>query len=908
MFRNVFVVSLWSCIFLMLSGCERAPVDVDIDIANVALVSPMNALGCSSVQVVDFCTTDDDCNPGGDLLCRARSTCEGFTCTVPDTLPQRTACSVDGTSGLCDGASGCCVTCIDSSDCALGESCGSGGCEECVDGAACGSCPAARRIWRTVDTAGECVECVDSDDCPNSSQTCESFQCVFPAGPVCSDCSDLDNGEIGCEQGQVATSAGEEEVIWDGNNYHWSCILLTEIAECSQCTCQPLTEQEACTDRGIECGQVDNGCAPPGLNCGGCPNGESCYFGQCEPTIPAPVCESCDNLLSGEIGCAVGLPVDREWNDDDGVLTYTWSCVTENNSPANCGSCGCHALDASEACDGTECGPVSDGCNALIDCGGCGQGETCQTGICTEVQCGQELWSPPRHEFFCGDEFEQTSNCANIRTAEGTVCPNGLLCENGACVVDPGCVDCEIEQACIDSNCVDIPSCEGVTCGPNETCFRGECRANAPCENLTCDGVGEICVVDQNGVALCDCADPGQRNCGQGCIDILDDEANCGGCGRVCSLECVQGTCAECNSNDDCTATPDEGKEYICVTQTRTCEQRDIQCAPNETLVGNDCVPACGTASDCADDGDPCTESICEQNICKTTDAPDGTICSNAGQGDDQCLAGECVDCVDDDGCESPTTCNSENACGGCINDGDCDDDRSCTTDTCASDGTCTHESTCDEDEFCTENGCVECEDNSNCNDDNTCTTDTCNDDGVCEYTPITCPGGEQICQNGSCPQCSTNSDCDNEFDLCTDNICEDGSCVYPDIDCGDAICDSSTGQCVECRTDGDCGTDFSCSSLGRCEESISTGPDELVCNGQVVNRLIDPNNCGNCGTACQVGASCINGVCDNTFVGPEPTPPGCGCDSTDPRELFTLMIGLSGLGLIRRRRVKKPE
>lgn len=37
---------------------------------------------------------------------------------------------------------------------------------------------------------------------------------------------------------------------------------------------------------------------------------------------------------------------------------------------------------------------------------------------------------------------------------------------------------------------------------------------------------------------------PGQQqNCGSGCVDIGGDEANCGGCGRVCDTTCTAGRC-----------------------------------------------------------------------------------------------------------------------------------------------------------------------------------------------------------------------------------------------------------------------------------------------------------------------------------------------------------------------------
>jgi hypothetical protein len=51
---------------------------------------------------------------------------------------------------------------------------------------------------------------------------------------------------------------------------------------------------------------------------------------------------------------------------------------------------------------------------------------------------------------------------------------------------------------------------------------------------------------------------------------------------------------------------------------------------------------------------------------------------------------------------------------------------------------------------------------------------------------------------------------------------------------------------------------------------------DKSCCNGVCVDVRVDPNNCGNCGTACAPGQVCENGGC--SWPDPCNCPPGTGC------------------------------
>jgi hypothetical protein len=126
----------------------------------------------------------------------------------------------------------------------------------------------------------------------------------------------------------------------------------------------------------------------------------------------------------------------------------------------------------------------------------------------------------------------------------------------------------------------------------------------------------------------------------------------------------------------------------------------------------------CADSLEC-DDGNPCTEDVCDVGICKNNPLPTGTPCDDClyCTTGDACDAGNCTgndrDCSEvEDPCHTGTCSETE---GRCVAQqkamgSDCDDSEYCTVgDYCRSSGNCRGTTrTCGDDEPCTLDECVE--------------------------------------------------------------------------------------------------------------------------------------------------------------------------------------------------------
>jgi hypothetical protein len=221
------------------------------------------------------------------------------------------------------------------------------------------------------------------------------------------------------------------------------------------------------------------------------------------------------------------------------------------------------------------------------------------------------------------------------------------------------------DLACDKSLCSPAknPSCGEITCVAPEECGLVLKPEGTPCAN-----------------------EPGKPYCAKdgGCVECLpqSEKEHCGASSRPF---CIDGACAECRTNDDC-STPGA---IVCDPKSRSCvacvEGDDAPCQalnPSYVCVGTACkVPTCkngaldvesesdvdcgGTCSPCAT-GKLCKAGAdCATNVCKiegseqrcacdaTSQCPATDYCSNARcvtkkeggtgcSGDDQCKSNKC--------------------------------------------------------------------------------------------------------------------------------------------------------------------------------------------------------------------------------------------------------------------------
>ncbi len=255
---------------------------------------------------------------------------------------------------------------------------------------------------------------------------------------------------------------------------------------------------------------------------------------------------------------------------------------------------------------------------------------------------------------------------------EGNPC-DGVICEDdgnectseacnpssGACEsspVDDGTSCADATGVCMDGECVPNDLCMDVVCEDDgNECTDEACNlANGQCETSNnsnaCDGGNGTCragVCEPNPECMVDGDCPATGN---ECIDAVCNAGTCGTSNNSNACEDDTGTCnagvcepnPECAVDADCPATGNECIDAVCNAGTCGTSNNTNACDGGAgTCDGAGvCVPnaECAVPGDCTDDGNECTDPVCNAGVCETsnnTDACDG--------GAGTCDAGQCV-------------------------------------------------------------------------------------------------------------------------------------------------------------------------------------------------------------------------------------------------------------------------
>ncbi len=330
-------------------------------------------------------------------------------------------------------------------------------------------------------------------------------------------------------------------------------------------------------------------------------------------------------------------------------------------------------------CDSDECGPISDGCGDLINCGGCTAPETCGGGG-EPSRCGGSAACVPKTckdlKADCGMQADGCGGVLNCWPDSKEKCAGtGEQCVDGECSVPGGsctpltCDDYDANAGIcgeVPDGCGETIDC-GFDCASDEICGAqepGKC-GTAMCEPITCEEAlaslpDNYCgfVSDGCGGEIENCADActGGETCGgggtpdvcgqgQSCVPRTTADCgstNCGsisdGCGGLID-------CGSCSGAETCGGggTPGQCGAPACVP--KTCGNFNANCGS----IPNGCGATlnCGTCSS----GNVCNANVCTPVVCVPKTAQQ--VCTGlCGIQSDGC--GGTVNCG---GCSAPNTC-----------------------------------------------------------------------------------------------------------------------------------------------------------------------------------------------------------------------------------------------------------
>lgn len=468
---------------------------------------------------------------------------------------------------------------------------------------------------------------------------------------------------------------------------------------CNLVTHECVTPLTTCSQLGADCGELRNTC---GLfvDCGPCLAGKTCNAGTHK-------CESCPaNLKCADLGFECG---------------QVWLGCGARTNKTDCGPCPasevcndslhvceprCTPAPKAEICKarGAECGPVSDGCGGMVDCGGCLKaGEQCGiSGIANLCSAPPPSVNCISFGYDCLLPGEKLTTACGETVSCGT-CPSGQVCRaNHKCgppCTPKTCASPEYTGKCgqqLDDGCGGkLTSCNcagGGACSTSAAGLVGTCLAIKTCASYAANGgVGDKCSVlgaaskafpKGDGTFLACLCRVSNGLANNACVDASPPDAQAGTC--TCAARvCGSGAAFDCTldrASNGCGGT----LSCSCPGANVYCHQSSKRCCARATCGSGAADEPCGWVKDGCDIDQlcPCAAGTCivpaslggprpialgEQGICCVFDR--AAVCAAASavprcRGTNPC-DGSAVECCpsgqvclgDDVTCCQPLTC-----------------------------------------------------------------------------------------------------------------------------------------------------------------------------------------------------------------------------------------------------------
>jgi hypothetical protein len=661
----------------------------------------------------------------------------------------------------------------------------------------------------------------------------------------------------------------------------------------------------------------------------------------------------------------------------DGTITEPNVTLAELASSVNTVGSGCSHEPVSVCADGDGCCPggchvsndtdcTEPACMVAMDCDDANEctADTCEAGVCGNTAY---MYIPGSQETPCSDD--DGDECTNevceagvcthqdqLGVNDDTACPgDGNECTEDVCTAGV----CTHASAPLDGvECTD----DGIEC-TDDVCDSGACTHDdtvyiADVDETYCSGDdGDVCTNDVCDAGVCTHQDPTGSNDGAVCLDdgneCTDNVCQSGACsptfgstdGQTCTTddnECTENVCdAGACTHPSLVASVDPMNLVACTNDSDVCTQ-DF-CYTEGTCMHADIGGVTGDV--CPDDGNACTDDVCNMGLCTHPSLTDGTACSDGSvcTVDDVCVTGICqggtpLECQDANECTTDTcdagsgcataplangtSCQTDmdqctlNECSSgvcshpaiigcpfeCTVDGDCDDGDTCTVDSCvanvcANNATSANGDACDDSNACTDadqcfNG-VCGGDALVCDDSDACTADSCDALLGCEYDTTALDGdtcgetdiciGQQVCQSGNCLTV-TPPVCVSQSECVTSTCVSNVGCVL----------DPTPNEGMVCADNADvCDGIHECMG-GTClmAEAALVCDDGNVCTLDTCNATTgceydaSTNNGQTCddGNACTIPDVCAAGTC---------TGPTLDCDDANTCTIDTCNVTL---------------